>query len=109
MEAKVFNWSKIEEEITPSFSRKIIMGEKQSWQKVFIKKGQKVPLHKHPHEQISYVMKGTIKFFVNKKEYIVKEEEVLLIPSNAEHGCEALEDSIALESFSPPREDWIKK
>ncbi len=109
MEAKVYSWYELEEEVTPSFSRKLIMGEKQSWQKVFIKKGNKVPLHRHPHEQISYVTKGTIKFTVDKKDYIVKEEQVLLIPSNAEHGAEALEDSVALETFSPAREDWIKK
>ena len=72
-----------------------------------IKKGGVVPAHKHIHEQMCFLLKGSLKFNVAGKEYMISEGEVMQIPSSEEHSVLALEDSVALDVFSPIREDWL--
>ena len=75
--------------------------------RISIKKDGTVPLHKHHHEQMCFLLKGSLKFNLAGKEYQMSEGEVLQIPSNQEHGVLALRDSVALDVFSPIREDWL--
>ena len=75
-----------------------------------IAKGEIVPEHSHHNEQISYIVSGVLKFVLGgKDEIIVRGGEVLVIPSNLSHSAEALEDCVAIDVFSPPRQDWIDK
>jgi quercetin dioxygenase-like cupin family protein len=110
MSAKLYSWDEITLDKVGEFTRKVITGEKMTVVKLFINKGAKVPIHKHIHEQMSYVLKGSIKFFIKGEEMILKPENIVVIPSNVEHGAEALEDdTMLIEIFSPAREDFVKK
>jgi quercetin dioxygenase-like cupin family protein len=87
--------------------RKVITGEKVMVAQVFIAKGGVVPTHQHESEQITYVMEGALKFDLEGKELVVRQGEVLHIPSNLPHRAMALEDTLDLDVFSPIRIDWL--
>ncbi|MEM3715503.1 MAG: cupin domain-containing protein [Thermoprotei archaeon] len=109
MEIKVARLNEIkEEELNPLLFRKMITGEKIMFVQFILKKGLHVPSHKHESEQISYVIKGKLKFSINGKEYIIKDNELIVIPSNVPHEVWAEEDTIDIDLFAPPREDWLR-
>ena len=74
---------------------------------LFIAKDGVVPIHHHENEQISSVLTGALKIELEGKEIVVREGQVLHIPSNVPHRVVALEDSLALDIFSPIRTDWL--
>jgi quercetin dioxygenase-like cupin family protein len=76
---------------------------------VLLKKGCIVPLHSHVNEQLSYILEGALKFYIDGKEIVVRAGEVLTIPPNMPHKAEAMEDTVDLDIFNPPRADWINK
>jgi quercetin dioxygenase-like cupin family protein len=67
-----------------------------------------VPEHSHPNEQISMLDQGSLRFVIAGQEILVKAGEVLRIPPHVPHSAEALEDAVAVDLFSPVREDWIR-
>jgi quercetin dioxygenase-like cupin family protein len=77
--------------------------------RVLLKKGCVVPMHSHVNEQLSYILEGALKFFIDAKEITVHAGQVLTIPPNMPHQAEALEDTVDLDIFHPPRADWINK
>jgi quercetin dioxygenase-like cupin family protein len=77
--------------------------------RVLLKKGCVVPLHSHVNEQLSYILEGALKFWIDEKEIVVRSGEVLTIPPNMPHKAEALEDTVDLDIFHPPRADWLSK
>ncbi len=83
-------------------------GEKTLMSEFLLEKGSVVPTHKHPNEQIGYLIKGKMILKVEDKEYEVEEGDSWCIEENVEHSAKALEDSVAVEVFSPPREDYMK-
>jgi len=90
-------------------SRKLFTGEKAMMAQVFIKKGGVVPEHQHENEQITYILEGALKFELEGREVTVHKGEVLYIPSNVPHRAVALEDTLDLDIFTPPRQDWLKR
>jgi quercetin dioxygenase-like cupin family protein len=74
---------------------------------IFIAKDGVVPLHHHEHEQFSSLLAGALRFELESKEVVLRQGDVLHIPSNVPHRVVALEDSLALDVFSPPRADWL--
>jgi quercetin dioxygenase-like cupin family protein len=90
-------------------SRKVFTGEKAMVAQVFLKKDAVVPLHQHDSEQITYILKGALKFELQGREVVVHAGEVLHIPSNVPHRAIALEDTLDLDVFSPIRTDWLDK
>ena len=103
-------WDEIElEKVTEMFSRKIVTGEREMVAQIYMKKGALVPAHSHEAEQMSYVLQGALRFFVKGEEVIVREGEILHLPSWVEHQAEALEDTFSLDIFSPIRQDWLDK
>jgi len=72
-----------------------------------LRKGCIVPLHSHENEQITYILEGALKFSLQGKEVVVRAGEILVIPSNVPHSAEAIEDTVDLDVFCPPRADWI--
>ena len=79
---------------------------------VYLDKDCIVPLHQHDNEQITYILKGTLRFWIGEDEsevVDVHEGEVLHIPSNVWHKAQALEDTLDVDIFSPPRQDWLDK
>jgi quercetin dioxygenase-like cupin family protein len=105
---QVFSWQNVKKEVlNDKISRKVISGEKITLAQIFIVKDGVVPLHQHENEQISSVLAGALRFELEGKEIVAREGDVLLIPSNVPHRVLALEDSLALDAFSPVRVDWL--
>jgi quercetin dioxygenase-like cupin family protein len=77
--------------------------------RVLLKKGCIVPEHSHHNEQLTYILEGALKFWIDGKEIVVRAGETLAIPRNMPHKAEALEDTVDLDVFNPPRADWINK
>ena len=110
MEFRHSKWESVPlEMMSDVISRRIFTGEKAMVAQVFISKDAVVPLHQHESEQITYILKGALKFELQGREVIVREGEVLLIPSNVPHRAIALEDTLDLDVFSPIRADWLAK
>ena len=74
-----------------------------------MKQGGIVPSHSHANEQISIILSGALLFRIEGVETVVKAGEVMQIPANAAHEVEVLEDTLAVDVFSPVRQDWIDK
>jgi unsaturated pyranuronate lyase len=104
----LFKFSDLKEEwLNPKLSRRMVVGEKAMLGYLVLLKDCIIPPHKHESEQISYIIKGALKFTINNEDTVVKEGEVLVIPSNVEHSAVAIEDTLDLDCFSPLRVDWI--
>jgi len=104
-----YEWNQVEkEQLNPAFARQVIHGESMTVARVYLKKGCLVPEHSHPNEQISMLEQGALRFVLAGEELILKAGQVLRIPPHVPHSAEALEDSIAMDLFSPVREDWIR-
>jgi len=103
-------WSQVERErLNDKIDREMLHGEKLMLARVFMKKGAHVPKHQHHNEQVTYILEGALKFAIDGKEIVVKAGEVLCIPSNMPHEAWAEEDTLDLDVFTPPREDWLSK
>jgi quercetin dioxygenase-like cupin family protein len=103
-------WHTIElEDLNPLLQRQFVVGQEIMLARVLLKKGCVVPEHSHHNEQLTYILEGTLKFWIDGKEIVVHAGEVLCIPSHMPHKAEALEDTVDLDIFSPPRADWINK
>jgi len=104
-----YNWNRVEEEqLNPQLGRKMIHGRNITVARISLRKGAVVPTHSHPNEQISMLERGEVRFVLSGEERILRAGDVLVIPPDAPHMVEALEDSLAVDLFSPPREDWIR-
>jgi quercetin dioxygenase-like cupin family protein len=109
-ELKYLRWGEVElETLNPLLQRQLIVGHNVMLTRVLLKKGCIVPLHSHVNEQLSYILEGALKFWIDGREIVVHAGEVLTIPSNMPHKAEALEDTVDLDIFNPPRADWINK
>jgi quercetin dioxygenase-like cupin family protein len=111
------NWDALPiEELTPLIGRRLIYSEKMMLAHVYLKKGAIVPAHDHINEQFTYVLSGTLRFWIGEHADApgdtytdVGTGDVLVIPSNVRHRAEALEDTLDVDIFNPPRQDWIDK
>ena len=88
-------------------ARQYVVGTNIMLARLEMKKGAHVPLHHHIHEQMSHVLEGALKFLIDGGERTVRAGEILCIPPHLPHEVVALEDSVALDIFNPPRQDWI--
>ena len=106
-----YRWDDMpKERVTPMLQRRLVTGERMMIAHVYLKKGAIVPKHSHENEQITYILEGALRFWIGEDgsdELIVSAGEVLTIPSNVPHKAEALEDTLDVDVFSPPREDWL--
>ncbi|MGA2418579.1 MAG: cupin domain-containing protein [Candidatus Acidiferrum sp.] len=107
---KYIPWNQVpREELNPQIDREMLVGEQIMLARVFIKKGGHVPLHHHENEQVTYILEGALKFAVDGQELVVNAGEVLCIPPHMPHEAWALEDTVDLDVFNPPRQDWLNK
>ena len=107
---KYISWKEVErEKLNPLIDREMVVGDQVMLARVIMKKGAHVPLHHHHNEQVTYILEGALKFAIDGKEVVVRAGEVLCIPSNMPHEAWALEETIDLDVFNPPREDWLNK
>jgi quercetin dioxygenase-like cupin family protein len=103
-------WSSVPlETLNPLLQRHFVVGQEIMLARVLLKKGCIVPEHSHHNEQLTYVLEGALKFWIDGKEIVVNTGETLCIPSNMPHKAEALVDTVDLDIFAPPRADWIDK
>lgn len=109
-ELKYIAWNTVElENLNPLLQRQLVVGQDIMVARVLMKKGCIVPLHSHHNEQVTYILEGALKFWIDGKEIVVNAGEVLTIPRNMPHKAEALVDTVDLDVFNPPRADWINK
>ena len=97
------------EDLNPLLQRQMVWGQQIMLARVLLKKGCIVPEHSHHNEQLTYILEGALKFWIDGKEIVVRAGETLCIPSNMLHKAEALVDTVDLDVFCPPRADWINK
>lgn len=98
------------EKVTDQISRRLITGQDIMLAHVFLTKGAVVPKHQHHNEQFTYILEGALRFWIGDDQQQVvdvRAGEVLHIPSNVWHKAEALEDTLDMDIFSPPRADWL--
>lgn len=107
-EGKLHRWADIPaEQLNPLTTRQYIVGSNTMLARLVLNRGAHVPLHCHFHEQISHVTEGALQFIVDGREQMVRAGEILCIPPHLPHEVFAVEDSVALDIFNPPRQDWI--
>ena len=108
-----YRWEDMpKEKVSDNLDRRLITGEQVMLTHVYLKKGAIVPQHNHHNEQMTYILEGAIRFWIgdDESEVIdVRAGEVLHIPSMVKHKAEALEDTVDVDVFSPPRQDWLDK
>src|SRR5437879_5462376 len=103
-------WNEVElETLNPLLQRQLIVGHEVMLARVLLKKGCVVPMHSHVNEQLTYILEGALKFFIDGREIVVLAGQVLTIPPHMPHKAEALEDTVDLDIFHPPRADWLNK
>jgi unsaturated pyranuronate lyase len=108
-----YRWDSMRKErVSDMLERRLITGDRMMLAHVYLKKGCIVPKHSHDNEQLTYILEGALKFWIGEdgsEEITVSAGEVLLIPSNVPHKAEALEETLDVDVFSPPRQDWLEK
>jgi len=108
-----YRWDDMpKESVSDLLDRRLITGDHMMLAHVYLKKGCVVPRHSHENEQITYILEGGLRFWIGADESKVLDVmagEVLHIPSNVQHKAEALEDTLDVDIFSPPRQDWLDK
>jgi quercetin dioxygenase-like cupin family protein len=106
-----YRWTDIPEEtVTSQLSRRLVTGERMMLAQVYLEAGAIVPTHSHENEQITWILEGALRFWIGEhgeQEIVVRAGEVLHIPSNVPHKAEALERTLDVDVFSPPRQDWL--
>ena len=106
-----YRWDELpREELSPLIGRRLITGGQMMISHVYLAKGAIVPKHDHHNEQITYILEGRLRFTLGDEDAQVVEVgagEVLTIPPHLPHGAEALEDTLDVDVFTPPREDWL--
>ena len=101
------------ETVTDTIKRRLFSGERMMLAHVYLDKGAIVPMHSHENEQLTWIIEGALRFWIGEEgsddfqEMVVSAGETLYIPSNVPHKAEALEDTLDVDVFSPPREDWL--
>ncbi len=98
------------ERVTDKIDRRIVTSERMMLAHVYLAKGSVVPRHQHENEQLTYILEGALKFKLGDdgaEELVVRAGEVLVIPSNVPHEAHALEDTLDVDVFCPPRQDWL--
>ena len=108
-----YRWDDMPKEtVTPLLDRRLIVGNRMMLAHIYLKQGCIVPLHSHDNEQLTYVLTGALRFSIGSETgetIVIGPGEVLVIPSNVPHKAEALEDTLDVDVFCPPRQDWLDK
>jgi quercetin dioxygenase-like cupin family protein len=106
-----YRWEELpREQLSPLIGRRLINGDEMMIAQVYLAKGAIVPKHSHENEQLTYILEGCLRFWLGEDESEVVEvgaREVLHIPAHLPHKAEALEDTLDVDVFHPPRQDWL--
>jgi quercetin dioxygenase-like cupin family protein len=106
-----YRWEDLPKEaLKPDLARRLISTDRMMLAQVYLEKGCVVPTHAHENEQLSYILEGALRFWLGEdgSEVVdVAAGEVLHIPSQLPHKAEALETTLDVDVFCPPRQDWL--
>jgi unsaturated pyranuronate lyase len=109
--ATLYRWEEMpKEELKPDLHRRLVTAEQMMLAHVYLDKGCVVPQHAHENEQLTYILEGALRFWLGEDEsevVDVRAGEVLHLPSNLPHKAEALENTLDVDVFCPPRQDWL--
>ncbi|MFQ5680346.1 MAG: cupin domain-containing protein [Gemmatimonadota bacterium] len=107
---RLYRWEEMPvEQVTDRLGRRLVTGRRMMMAHVYLARGCIVPRHSHENEQLTYILEGALRFWIGEgeEELVVRAGEVLHIPSGVPHKAEALEDTLDVDVFSPPRQDWL--
>ena len=105
---QLYDWNRLPvEQLNPLVTRRMIHSGQMTIARLELQKGAAVPEHAHVNEQVCTVERGALEFSIEGRRQVVRAGESLVIPPNVPHGVVALEDSVAMDIFTPRREDWI--
>jgi quercetin dioxygenase-like cupin family protein len=105
---QTYRWDTVEvEHLTDNIKRRMIVGSKEMLVRWELNKGAIVARHSHPHEQIVVMVQGKLKLVLANTETTMVRDDIVVIPPNVPHEAQALEDTIVIDIFSPPREDFL--
>lgn len=96
-----------EEQVTPMITRKVVTGEKEMLVFWKMKAGAHAAAHRHPNEQIFWMLKGRMEFRLGTEKRTCVAGDVGVIPAGVEHEASFPEDSEVIDIFAPPREDFL--
>ncbi len=106
-----YRWEDIPKEaLRPDLARRLISTDRMMLAHVYLEKGCVVAQHEHENEQLTYILEGCLRFWLGEDESEVVDVaagEVLHIPSHLPHRAEALETTLDVDIFCPPRQDWL--
>ncbi len=109
--ATLYRWEDLPKEaLKPDLERRLISTERMMVAHVYLQPGCLVPKHEHENEQLTYILEGVLRFWLGEDESEVVDVaagEVLHIPPNLPHRAEALEATLDVDIFCPPRADWL--
>ena len=112
-QATLHRWEDMpREELKAGIGRRLVSTERMMIAHVYLDEGAVVPRHEHENEQLTYILEGALLFTLGEEQNIevtVSAGEVLHIPSNLPHKAVALDDTLDVDIFSPPRQDWLEK
>lgn len=110
---KKINWEEVPvENVNPSMTRKIVTGEKLMIARIKFKDGFLVPLHQHFHEQVTQVVSGQMRFWFGENKELMMDlyaGDVVVIPSNLPHEALMIGEVEEIDTWAPPRQDWLDK
>jgi quercetin dioxygenase-like cupin family protein len=110
-ELQTYRWADMpRESLKDGLERRLISGDQVMLTHVYFTAGTEVPRHEHHNEQITYILEGALQFFFGpdgEEVRTVRAGEVVVIPSNLPHRAVALEDTLDVDVFAPPRQDWL--
>ena len=105
---QTYKWDAVPvERLTENIRRRMIVGAKEMLVRWEFNKGALAARHSHPHEQIVVMVHGKLRLMVGDAEAIMGPDDIVIIPPNVPHEAEALEDTVVIDVFSPPREDFL--
>jgi quercetin dioxygenase-like cupin family protein len=85
----------------------LVYGDKMLFTEFRLTQGSQLPPHAHPQDQTGRLLSGRIRLFIGEEWFDVEPGDTWYIPGNVEHKAEVLADSVAIEVFSPVREDYL--
>jgi quercetin dioxygenase-like cupin family protein len=86
----------------------LVVGEKMLFSEFRMEKGSRLPLHSHPQEQTGRLLQGKILLSIGNEKSEILPGDCWVVPGNVEHEAEVMEEAIAIEVFSPVREDYLR-
>ena len=105
---RIYKWDTVAvEQLTEKIKLRMIVGTKEMLVRWEFIKGAVAARHSHPHEQIVVMVHGKLRLIVGDVETVMENDDIVVIPPNLPHEAQALEDTVVIDIFSPPREDFL--